>query len=112
MRGFDNINYMYLGGLLLLLIGIPLFGYLPTVDTKEKTWWQLGGFNSIIGLGGTALIFLTNHYLPTHVYSLLAFIGVATSYIFGLIFTDEKPSGKALAGTGLLLAAVTGLKFL
>ena len=112
MGGFDNINYMYVGGLLLLVAGIFIFGKGEEVDTKEKTWGQLGGFNSIIGLGGTTLIFLTNHFLPTHVYSLVSFIGLATSYIFGLLFADEKPSVGALTGTGLLLAAVSGLNFI
>jgi drug/metabolite transporter (DMT)-like permease len=112
MGGFDNINYMYIGGLILLLAGIFIFGKGDEIDTKEKSWWQLGGFNSIIGLGGTTLLFLTNHYLSTSVYSLVAFIGLATSYLFGLIFAQEKPSVRALTGTGLLLAAVSGLKFI
>jgi drug/metabolite transporter (DMT)-like permease len=112
MGGFDNINYMYIGGLLLLLAGIFVFGKQGEIDTKEKSWWQLGGFNSIIGLGGTTLIFLTNHFLPTHIYSLVSFIGLAMSYIFGLIFAEEKPSIGALTGTGLLLAAVAGLNFI
>jgi len=112
MGGFDNINYMYIGGLLLLLAGIFVFGKQGEIDTKEKSWWQLGGFNSIIGLGGTTLLFLTNHFLPTHIYSLVSFIGLATSYIFGLIFAEEKPSIGALTGTGLLLAAVAGLNFI
>lgn len=112
MGGFDNINYMYIGGLLILLAGIFVFGKQGEIDTKEKSWWQLGGFNSIIGLGGTTLLFLTNHFLPTHIYSLVSFIGLATSYIFGLIFAEEKPSIGALTGTGLLLAAVAGLNFI
>ena len=112
MGGFDNINYMYIGGLLILLAGIFVFGKQGDIDTKEKSWWQLGGFNSIIGLGGTTLLFLTNHFLPTHIYSLVSFIGLATSYIFGLIFAEEKPSIGALTGTGLLLAAVAGLNFI
>jgi drug/metabolite transporter (DMT)-like permease len=81
----------------------------PISATLQQTA-LLVGFNLIVGFLGYFLRMFSIPLLPTAVFSILTFVGVAAGYVWGLLFAKEVPTLGALAGSGLIALAVGLLK--
>jgi drug/metabolite transporter (DMT)-like permease len=62
-------------------------------------------FNALIGFVGYAVRFYTIPKLDTAVFSLLTFVGVVASFVWGLLLAKEKPTSMTMVGAGLISAA-------
>jgi drug/metabolite transporter (DMT)-like permease len=71
-------------------------------QTTLKNWTPLLLFNVFVGFLGYSLRFWSIPRLPTAVFSILTFIGVAAGYGWGLMYAKEVPSKGALFGAGAL----------
>lgn len=89
---------------LLVMIGIALFSK-SSVDTRPQVWARMLSFNTLIGFIGYCLRFYAIPRLPTVIFSLLSFVGVISSFVFGYLFVNEKPSWMTLFGGSLISAA-------
>jgi drug/metabolite transporter (DMT)-like permease len=76
------------------------------LSTDINKWIPLVLFNVFIGFLGYSLRFWSIPRLPTAVFSILTFIGVAAGYGWGLTYAKEIPSGGALLGAGLITGAL------
>lgn len=99
---FYAILELYPGALFLLLPLIPFVGW--GIDFNLGNWASMLGFNTFIGFLGYALRFYAIPRLPTLVFSLLTFVGVIASFVWGWIFVKETPSAQTLLG-GLMIAS-------
>lgn len=86
---------------LLALIPI-LFFTKSSMDLRPQVWARLLSFNTLIGFLGYCLRFYAIPRLPTVVFSLLSFVGVLASFVWGYIFVNEVPSWMTLLGGGLI----------
>lgn len=80
------------------------------LSTDVNKWIPLLLFNIFIGFLGYGLRFWSIPRLPTAVFSILTFIGVAAGYAWGLTYAKEVPSGGALLGAGLITGALGVLR--
>jgi drug/metabolite transporter (DMT)-like permease len=104
---FSNMILLYLGGAALIMAALPFFNAAgQTLDLQLKSLLPAGAFNAAIGFSGTTLLFYVARHLPAYMYSILAFVGVATAYLYGVAFAEEIPSKRALTGTSLVLGAI------
>jgi drug/metabolite transporter (DMT)-like permease len=98
------VKQLYPVGLLLLL------GYLgmnpSALDTNPTNLLTLFGFNSLIGFIGYSVRFYAIPKLPTLVFSLLSFVGVLFGYLWGHLFTSDRPSVTSWVGSTLIVIAV------
>jgi drug/metabolite transporter (DMT)-like permease len=78
--------------------------------TSLQNWFPLVLFNVCIGFLGYSLRFWSIPRLPTAIFSLLTFVGIAAAYMWGLMYAEEKPSLGALGGAGCIAAALAILK--
>lgn len=92
-------------GALLALGAYTLYNKTP-ISTNSSVWTPLLLFNIFIGFIGYSLRFFSIPLLPTSVFSLLTFIGVAAGYLWGLLYAQEVPSYGALAGAGLITGSL------
>lgn len=76
------------------------------LSTDVNKWIPLVLFNIFIGFLGYGLRFWSIPRLPTAIFSILTFIGVAAGYGWGLTYAKEVPSGGALLGAGLITGAL------
>jgi drug/metabolite transporter (DMT)-like permease len=107
-NGFANMIMLYLGGAALLIAGLPIFNAArQKLDLRISTLAPIAGFNTFIGFVGTTLMFYSARFLPAYMYSILAFIGVAAAYGWGMLFANEQPNKKAVLGAGTVLTAVS-----
>jgi drug/metabolite transporter (DMT)-like permease len=87
-----------------------LVGGIAATGTEWKTglqnWIPLLLFNVFIGFLGYSLRFWSIPRLPTAVFSILTFVGVASAFGWGLLYAEEKPSMGALAGAGCITSAL------
>lgn len=101
---FYTVKQLYPVGLLLLL------GYLgmnpSSLDTNPTNLLTLFGFNSLIGFIGYSVRFYAIPKLPTLVFSLLSFVGVLFGYLWGHLFTSDRPSVTSWVGSALIVIAV------
>jgi drug/metabolite transporter (DMT)-like permease len=79
------------------------------INTVAGNWIPLILFNVFIGFLGYSLRFWSIPRLPTAVFSILTFIGVAAGYGWGLMYAKEVPSAGALAGAGLITGSLAFL---
>jgi drug/metabolite transporter (DMT)-like permease len=86
---------------LLAMIGITLYTK-SSVDFRPQVWARMLSFNTLVGFLGYCLRFYAIPRLPTVVFSLLSFVGVIASFVFGYLFVNEKPSWLTLLGAGLI----------
>lgn len=100
------VNHLYPGGLAILAT-IGIFNT-NLIDTNSINWAKLLGFNALLGFTGYIARFYAIPKIPTIVFALLSFFGVTFGYIWGILFTGDKPTVRALMGGGLI-AAATGL---
>ena len=122
---FANMIMLYLGGAALLvplvlstntslssqLANVPALPFIKKVtgqilDFRPEPLMQSMAFNTFIGFVGTTLMFMTARMLPVYMYSILAFVGVAAAYMWGVVFAEEKPNVKAVSGAGVVLGAI------
>jgi len=95
-------------GALLALGAYTLYNKTP-ISTTPSVWTPLLLFNIFIGFIGYSLRFFSIPLLPTTIFSLLTFIGVAAGYGWGLMYAQEVPSLGALAGAGLITGSLVFL---
>lgn len=79
-------------------------------QTSFQNWLPLLLFNVFVGFLGYSLRFWSIPRLPTAVFSILTFIGVAAGYGWGLLYAKEVPSKGALFGAGLITGALALLR--
>lgn len=101
---FLPILKLYPGALLGLLAFLGVSK--APLSTDINKWIPLVLFNIFIGFLGYGLRFWSIPRLPTAVFSILTFIGVAAGYGWGLTYAKEIPSGGALLGAGLITGAL------
>jgi drug/metabolite transporter (DMT)-like permease len=106
---FYAISQLYPFGLL-ALIGYGLF-HTNIVDTAPINWLYLLGFNAILGFTGHIARFYGISNVPTIVFALLSFIGVIGGYVWGLLFTDDKPTLQAVLGGGCIAGSIAMLRY-
>lgn len=106
---FYTLTHLYPFGLAALL----LYGIFHTnlIDTSSIRWAQLIGFNALLGFTGYISRFYAISNIPTIVFSLLSFIGVIAGYVWGLLFTDDKPTIRAMVGGGIIAGAIAILRY-
>jgi drug/metabolite transporter (DMT)-like permease len=103
---FYAVLELYPAALPMLLAGIFFTG--RTIDTRGSVWLPMILFNALIGFVGYSLRFYAVPRLPTVVFSLLSFIGVIASFVWGYVFAGEVPGWLSMAG-GTMIAAAAGL---
>ncbi len=106
---FYTVNHLYPFGLILLL----LYGIYNKniIDTSTINWTKLIGFNAILGFTGYIARFYAIPKIPTIVFSLLSFFGVAFGHLWGSIFTSDKPTIKSIIGGGLIASSIAILRY-
>jgi drug/metabolite transporter (DMT)-like permease len=94
---------------------VGLLAYLgysgQAIDTRPAVWLPMIVFNTLIGFVGYCLRFYAIPRLPTVVFSLLSFIGVLASFLWGYIFIKEIPTSQSLLGATLITGAVGASRF-
>ena len=106
---FYAISQLYPFGLL-ALIGYGLF-HTNIMDTTPIHWLYLIGFNALLGFTGHVARFYGISNIPTIVFALLSFIGVIGGYVWGLLFTDDKPTVQAVIGGGCIAGSIAMLRY-
>ncbi len=102
---FFAVLELYPGALFFLL---PVLFFMRTsVDFRPAVWARMVSFNTLIGFFGYCLRFYAIPRVSTLVFSLLSFIGVIASFLWGYVFVNEVPSSLTLLG-GALIASVAG----
>lgn len=106
---YYTVNHLYPAGLVILILyGLFNTNSTKIIDTNEISWAKLIGFNALLGFTGYLSRFYAIPKISTLVFSLISFFGVAFGYTWGILFTGDKPTIKAIIG-GLLIAGSTGL---
>jgi drug/metabolite transporter (DMT)-like permease len=100
------VNHLYPAGLVALVI-YSIFNK-NIVDTSSINWAKLLGFNAFLGFTGYIARFYAIPKIPIIVFSLLSFFGVSFGYLWGILFTGDTPTIKAIIG-GTLIAGSTSL---
>jgi drug/metabolite transporter (DMT)-like permease len=106
---YYTVNHLYPAGLAMLL-AYSIFNS-KIVDTSSMNWTKLIGFNALLGFTGYIARFYAIPKIPTIVFSLLSFLGVTFGYIWGILFTGDKPTSKAMIGGGLIAGATAILRY-
>lgn len=106
---YYTVNHLYPAGLA-LLAGYGLF-HTNIVDTSSMNWMKLLSFNALLGFTGYIARFYAIPRIPTIVFSLLSFIGVAFGYIWGMIFTKDEPTWKGMLGSGLIAGSIGVIRY-
>ena len=88
---------------LLIMLGLTWYTK-SSVDLRPQVWARMISFNTLIGFLGYCLRFYAIPRLPTVVFSLLSFVGVISSFVFGYLFVHETPSWFTLLGGGMISA--------
>ena len=100
------VAHLYPAGLVALVI-YSIFNK-NIVDTSSINWAKLLGFNAVLGFTGYIARFYAIPKIPIIVFSLLSFFGVSFGYLWGILFTGDTPTIKAIIG-GTLIAGSTSL---
>jgi drug/metabolite transporter (DMT)-like permease len=106
---FYTVNHLYPAGLVMLLV-YSIYNS-SIVDINPLNWGKLLGFNAILGFTGYIARFYAIPRIPTIVFSLLSFIGVAFGYIWGILFTNDEPTMKGIIGGGLIAGSIAILRY-
>lgn len=106
---YYTVNHLYPAGLT-ILTAFAIFNS-NIVDTSKINWIKLIGFNALLGFTGYIARFYAIPKIPTIVFSLLSFFGVTFGYIWGILFTGDKPTIKAIVGGGLIATAAAILRY-
>jgi drug/metabolite transporter (DMT)-like permease len=91
---------------------IPLLGFLvykgAPIDWSPSAWIPMTLFNLFVGFVGYALRFYAIPRVPLGVFSILTFVGVIASFVWGYLFAEEVPTWLTLIGA-TLIASSAGL---
>lgn len=98
---FFSVLQLYPGALALLLPLLSATG--SALEKDPKTIGQLFTFNAVIGFFGYALRFYVIPRVPTIVFSLLSFVGVLASFLWGSVFVGEKPNLFTVSGASAIV---------
>lgn len=106
---FYMVNHIYLIG----LVGLLAYGvsHPSMVDHSSTNWVKLIGFNALLGFTGYIARFYSISNIPTVVFSLMSFIGVAFGYAWTVLFTKDKITMRALFGGGLIAGSIAVLRY-
>ncbi len=89
---------------------IPYIGMLlasgSSIDWRPSVWLPMTLFNTFVGFVGYAMRFWAIPRVSTLLFSLLTFIGVIASFLWGYLFAEETPTWMALLGAGLISMGV------
>jgi drug/metabolite transporter (DMT)-like permease len=97
----QNIGRLYIGAALVLLVGTAAVS--PTIfSTLSQTPKDVPLFNAFVGFTSMSALMWAAKKIPTYVYSLIAFIGMVASYMWGALFAGEIPSPMAIVGSLLI----------
>jgi drug/metabolite transporter (DMT)-like permease len=105
---FYAVLELYPAALPFLLGALKLSG--KSIDTRGSVWGPMILFNAIVGFVGYCLRFYAVPRLSTVVFSLLSFVGVITSFLWGWLFAGEIPTVRSLIGGSLIAAAAAFVK--
>jgi|LauGreDrversion4_2_1035121.scaffolds.fasta_scaffold02448_5 drug/metabolite transporter (DMT)-like permease len=97
---FYAVKQLYPVGLLFLLTYLAINP--SKLDTNPTHLATLFGFNSLVGFVGYCLRFYVIPKVPTLVFSLLSFVGVLFGYLWGHLFTTDRPRLTSWIGSGLI----------
>jgi drug/metabolite transporter (DMT)-like permease len=105
---FYAILELYPAALPFLLGGLKLAG--KSIDMRGSVWGPMVLFNAIVGFVGYSLRFYAVPRISTIVFSLLSFVGVIASFLWGWLFAGEIPTATSLIGGSLIAAAAAFAK--
>lgn len=80
-------------------------------DLSKETWIPLLLFNAVVGFLGYTLRFYAIPRVTTLIFSLLSFIGVVASFIWGWFFVEEVPTWLTGIGATLITGAAFGARY-
>jgi drug/metabolite transporter (DMT)-like permease len=107
----DSMLQLYPGALLIFGVYLLITQRIQSIDLNPKNLTNLCMFNLIIGFAGYCLRFYSIHNVSTIVFSLLSFIGVLSSYMFGKYFVGETSSWKTYLGALFIAVSSSGIVF-
>lgn len=109
---FYTVNHLYPFGLLFLGI-YSIFNKTTenTVDTSQINWAKLIGFNALLGFTGYFARFYAIPKISVLLFSLLSFFGVSFGYLWGILFTADKPTVRAVIGSGCIVGSIGLLRY-
>jgi len=102
---FSKLLQLYALGFLSLSAYSGVQGF-KDISGKPNEIGTIILFNIFIGFFAYVIRFYAIPLLDVSVYSILTFIGVATGYLWGLLFVGETPSALALLGAGCISGSV------
>lgn len=108
----DSMLQLYPGAFILYSVYLVFTNKLQTIDNKKRVWYDLTLFNLFIGFVGYSIRFYSINSVSTITFSLLSFVGVLSSYVFGKTFVNEQTTYKTYIGAGLIAASASGISFL
>lgn len=97
---YYTVNHLYPIGLILL--GTYGIFNKNIIDFSKTNWFKLIGFNALLGFSGYIARFYAIPKIPTLVFSLLSFFGVAFGYLWGIVIMGDKPIAKGIFGSILI----------
>lgn len=106
---YYTINHLYPAGLAMLL-GYAIFNK-KIVDTTPTNWIKLLAFNGIFGFTGYLARFFAIPRIPTLLFSLLSFIGVAFGYVWTVLFTKDTIKPQSIVGDILIVTSIAVLRY-
>jgi drug/metabolite transporter (DMT)-like permease len=101
---FTSILELYPGAAALMFLWIGVKG-IGTIDTSGRNWSSMTLFNLLIGFAGYATRFYAIPKVSTFIFSILSYIGVVASFLFGWLFVGEVPSMLSVIGAALISVA-------
>lgn len=104
-----SILELYPGALVGLLTYYATQAKLP--DLSKETWLPLLLFNTVVGFLGYTLRFYAIPRVTTLIFSLLSFIGVVASFVWGWVFVEEIPTWLTGVGAALITGAAFGARY-
>lgn len=108
----DSMLLLYPGALVLYGLYLFITKRYKSIDTHDRVWNELTLFNIFIGFIGYAIRFFSINSVSTMTFSLLSFVGVISSYIFGKTFINESASYKTYLGAALIATSASGIAFI
>ena len=102
---FTNILQLYTVGFLLLYL-YSIWDKFKHIKGSLTQILQIIAFNCCIGFVGYVLRFYSIPRTSTIIFSLLAFVGVLSGYIWGIVFAKERISWLSILGSILITFSV------
>ena len=108
---FFSTLELYPGALLGLAAFLLASPRSPTtaIDLRAPVWSKMLAFNAVVGFAGYAFRFYAIPKMTTAAFSILSFVGVVASFIWGWLFVGEKPTSMTMLGAALISAAAAAV---